>query len=412
MESPQSSLRDGTLQNMAGAALPVAERVGNLARSGLFGLLAAARGGQTIDLALGVPAVPATPLGLIEMACAALRDGMNQYEQPDGNIVLRQRIAAELSVPTDPATELTITVGATTALTAAILAVVDPGDEVVVFEPFYENFISAIALAGGVPRLVAMHAPDWRFDVAELRAVFGPRTKAVVLCTPNNPTGHMLTRAEFADIAELCERWNAVVISDEIYSGYVYAGHRHLSAVDLPALGDRSIVIGSLSKSHAVSGWRIGYLRANAALSRSMRQVHVAVCGGAAAPLQAAAARMAAAQPGFLRAVANLDAQRDLVVSMFDDIGLRCIPPDGGCYAIADIRQFTDEDCESLAYRLVREAGVMVAPGKFFYATESDGAHLVRVAFNRRLETLDLARQRLSIYQTSSSGRDVARPRR
>ncbi len=200
---------------------PVAARVGKLARSGLFKLLSEGHGEKVVDLALGVPGAPATPPRLIETACAALREGINQYEVPDGNLELRRRIAAALPTPTDPLTELTVTVGASEALSAAVLATVNPGDEVIVFEPFYENFLSAIALAGGVPRPVRVHAPDWRYDPAELRASFGPRTTAIVLCTPNNPTGHMLTPQEFAEIAELCERWNAVVISDEIYAGYV-----------------------------------------------------------------------------------------------------------------------------------------------------------------------------------------------
>ncbi|MFB8280465.1 pyridoxal phosphate-dependent aminotransferase [Nocardia colli] len=379
--------------------IPVADRVGKLARSGLFRLLAEGRDRDVIDLALGIPAAPMTPPSLIEMACVALREGINQYELPDGNIELRKRIAAELSVPTEPETELTITVGASAALTSAMLATVDPGDEVIVFEPVYENFLSAIALAGGVPRLVAMHAPDWRFDLAELRAAFGPRTKAVLLCTPNNPTGHMLTRPEFAEIADLCERWNALVISDEIYSTYVYDGNRHVSAADIPVLRDRSIIIGSLSKSHAVSGWRIGYLRACASLTDPVRRVHAAVCTGGAAPLQEAVARAAAARPGFLRLTDKLSAQRDMVISIFDDLGFRCIPPDGGCYTMADIRWFTDEDCESLANRLVRDTGVMVAPGKFFYSTQASGVHLVRIAFNRHVTVLDEVRRRLSVWQ-------------
>jgi N-succinyldiaminopimelate aminotransferase len=384
------------------AGISVADRVGKLARSGLFRLLAEGNDEGVIDLALGIPSAPATPPRLIEMACAALREGVNQYEVPDGNVELRRRIAAELPAPTDPLTELTITVGASEALTSALLATVDPGDEVIVFEPFYENFVNAVVLAGGVPRLVTMHPPHWRFDVAELRAAFGPRTKAVVLCTPNNPTGHLLTRSEFAEIAELCERWNAVTISDEIYSAYVHDGMRHVSAAEVPALCDRSIVIGSLSKSHAVTGWRIGYLRAGAALTRCLRRVHEAVCSGGVAPLQEAAARLAATEAGFLRPADNLSVQRDTVVSIFDELGFRCIPPDGGCYAMADIRPFTDEDCESLAYRLVRDAGVMIAPGKFFYPAQTKGDRLVRIAFNRRLTTLDEVRRRLSMYRSDN----------
>ncbi|WP_225726859.1 MULTISPECIES: pyridoxal phosphate-dependent aminotransferase [unclassified Nocardia] len=382
--------------------IPVAARVGALARSGLFRLLAEGRDRDIVDLALGVPGAPATPPGLVESACAALRDGVNQYELPDGNPELRRRIAAELFAPTDPHTELTVTVGGSEALTSAVLATVDPGDEVIVFEPFYENFLSAIALAGGIPRPVAVRAPDWRYDAAELRAAFGPRTRAILLCTPNNPTGHLLTRSEFREIALLCERWNVIAISDEIYSAYVYDGNRHVSAADIPGLRERGIVIGSLSKSHAVSGWRIGYLRAAAALTEPIRRVHAAVCGGAAAPLQEAAAR-AAAESDFWRPT-DLSAQRDMAVSIFDEFGFRCIPPDGGCYTMADIREFTGDDCESLAYRLVRETGVMVAPGQFFYSAPGAGGHLVRIAFNRHPAVLDEARRRLSAHRSGTLG--------
>ncbi|WJY37095.1 pyridoxal phosphate-dependent aminotransferase [Streptomyces sp. P9-2B-2] len=385
--------------------IAIAARVDRLARSGLFKLLGEGHREKVVDLALGVPGAPLTPPKLIETACAALREGINQYELPDGNVELRRRIAAALPTPTDPLTELTITVGSSEALSAAVLATVNPGDEVIVFEPFYENFLSAIALAGGVPRLVRVVAPDWRYDLAELRAAFGPRTKAVVLCTPNNPTGHMLTPQEFAEIAELCDHWNAIVISDEIYAGYVYDGKQHVSAAGVPALRERSIVIGSLSKSHAVSGWRIGYLRACATLSSAVRRVHEAICGGGAAPLQEAAARAAATEPDFLKPGMDLSVQRNLVTQIFDEVGFRCIPPDGGCYVMADIRHFTDEDGESMAYRVVREAGVMVAPGTFFYSDDVAGARLVRVAFNRQLETLIEAERRLSVYRPDAHTR-------
>lgn len=379
--------------------LPVAERVGQLAPSGLFKLLAQSQHKQVVDLALGVPGAPPTPPGLIEAACTALREGFNQYEASAGNGGLRQAIAALMPVRTDPDTELTITVGASEGLSTAILATVDPGDEVVVFEPYYENFLSAVALAGGVVRLVRIRPPEWRYDVASLRAAFGPRTKAIVLSTPNNPTGHMLTRHELDEIANLCERWNTIVISDEIYSSFVFDGRSHVSAGAVPALGCRSIVIGSLSKSHAVSGWRIGYLRACPELTSALRRVHEAICASGVAPLQQAAARAVGVEAGPRQQGLNLSAQRNAVMRAFNELGFHCIAPDGGCYVMADIRQFTDEDSEAMAYRIVREAGVLVAPGGFFFADCVSGGHLVRIAFNRRVETIDEARRRLSVYR-------------
>jgi aminotransferase len=382
-------------------AVPVAARVSRLAPNRLFGLLAEAYAGEAIDVGLGLPGVPPTPPTLVDAACATLRAGRHhQYEVTDGNLELRCQIAAALPVPTDPATELTITSGATEATSVAVLATVDPGDEVVIFEPFYENFLNAVVLAGGVPRLVRRHPPDWRYDPADLRAAFGPRTRAIVVSTPNNPTGHMLSADELTEIAELCERWNAVAISDEIYAGYVLDGQRHISAAELPALRERSLVAGSLSKSHAVSGWRLGYLRASPALSAAARQVHTTVGGIPPSPLQEAAARAAAADPDFLRPRVDLRAQRDAAVRIFSAVGLRCFPADGGCYVMADIRSCTDADSESLAHRFVQEAGVMVAPGGIFYADpDGPGAELIRIAFNRPLGVLDEVERRLARFR-------------
>ena len=380
---------------------PVAGRIGRLAPGRLFDLLSAASRNEAVDMALGVPEVPETPGALIGAACDVLREGRNQYEIPDGNTELRRRIAATLPVATDPATELTITSGATEALTVAVLCTVDPGDEVVVFEPYYENFLSAVALAGGVARLVPLHGPEWRYDPDRLRAAFGPRTRAVIISTPNNPTGHMFTRAELTEIAELCERWNAVLISDEIYSSYCYEGRQHVSAAEIPQLRDRSLVIGSLSKSHAVSGWRLGHLRAAPRLTAAVRQVHVVVSGGAPGPLQEAAAR-AAAEPGWTPEL-DLRPQRDRTLRLFEELGFKCAPPDGGCYVMADIRSATDEDSVSLAFRMVEEAGVLVAPGQFFSTPDGPGTGCVRIAFNRRPELLDEVGKRLSGFRTTAA---------
>lgn len=382
---------------------PVAARVRALAPGRLARLLAQARACDAIDLALGIPGAPPTPPALIEEACLALRAGHNQYEIPDGNPELRRQIAVRLTTHTNPDTELTITAGATEALTVAILSTVDPGDEVIVFEPFYETFLSAIALANGIPRLVRTYPPEWRYDLAELTAAFGPRTRAIVLSTPNNPTGHMLSTAELLEIAQLCERWNAVVISDEIYAAYVFDGHRHVSAAELPALRERSMVIGSLSKSHAVSGWRLGYLRANAALSAAARQVHLTVCAGTAAPLQQAAARAAAGDPDFGTPTDDLRAQRNRMTGIFVALGFHCTPPQGGCYLMADIQPFTNQDAESLTNRLLHKARILVAPGQLFYSPDSAcGTQLIRIAFNRTLDLLDEVEKRLAPYQLTA----------
>ena len=380
-----------------------ATRVANFARGRLPGLLMEAIKHQAVDLALGTPGTP-TPPALVEAARETLLEGNdNQYELPDGNVELRRRLAETLSAPTDPMTELTITVGATEGLAVALLSIVDPGDEVVLFEPFYETFVSAIAVAGGVPRLVPVGPPDWRYDRDELQAAFGPRTRAVLLNTPSNPTGRVLDRDELGEIAALCERWDATVISDEVYSAFVFDGRTPLSVADLPELRDRSVVIGSLSKSHAASGWRLGYVRASAELTEVIRQVHVAVAGGTSAPLQEAAARAAASGSDLAAPSEDLSAQRDRAIEVLTDLGVECFAPEGGCYVMADIRPITDEDGETFAYRLVEEARVLVVPGSYFYADEDRGAHYVRIAFNRPLELFDEVERRLAGFRATAA---------
>ncbi len=378
-----------------------AHRLSGFARSGLTGLLKEAMLRDAVDLALGTPGTPTPPV-MIEAAQAALVAGKNQYEILDGNVELRRWIASTLKAPTDPLTELTITVGATEALAVALLSTVDPGDEVIVCEPFYENFISAIALAGGVPRFVPVHPPEWRWDREALEAAFGPKTRAVVLNSPNNPTGRVLNRSELTEVAALCERWDATLISDEVYASYVYDGREHVSAAELP--GVRSVVIGSLSKSHAVSGWRLGYMRAGAELSEVLRRVHIVITGGTAAPLQEAAARAAALEPGIASPEDDLHAQRDRAVAIFEALGADCLAPEGGCYLMVDIRPITREDGETFAYQLLDQTGVLVSPGRFFYADEGAGSEFVRVAFNRPLALLDDADRRLTRLRASVAG--------
>jgi N-succinyldiaminopimelate aminotransferase len=377
-----------------------ADRTRHLPGGGLVALFGAGREYGAVDMAVGTPGWPAPSPDLIEQACTELRTGNNQYENPDGNLELRTQIAEALGTtgaPVDPATELTVTVGGSEGLCVALLSIVNPGDEVVVLEPSYENFLGGIALAGGRPRYVRA-GPDWRVDPDELAAAFGPRTKAIVLNTPNNPTGHVLSREELDTIAELCERWNTTVISDEVYSVYVFDGRTHISVADVPGLRDRSIVIGSLSKSHAISGWRMGFLRANAALTDVLRQVHVATTAGAASPLQrAVAATGVLTKPGWNPA-ARMQRNRDRAVELFSQLGLQCAVPEGGCYVMADIRPFTDESADKFAHRLLVQGGVVVAPGQFFFGSGSGGDHLVRIAFNRPDETFDEVGRRLARF--------------
>jgi N-succinyldiaminopimelate aminotransferase len=373
-----------------------AARVREFSPARLFALLTEGRKHAAVDLAVGTPSAPLTSPIAIEAACAAIRGGANQYDSPVGNLAVRRNIAASCTTPADPDTEITVTLGATEGLAVAMLALVDSGDEVIVFEPCYENFLSAVAMAGAQPRLVPISAPDWRYDPARLRSAFGPRTRAIILNSPSNPTGHVLSRAELAEIAELCVKWNATVISDEAYSAFVYDNADHVSIMDVPALRDRGVVVASLSKSHAVSGWRVGFLRANPAITAILRQVHVAIGGAGVTPLQAAIARAAEADPLFWRPADTLATQRDLATKAFTEAGYRCLPTEGGCYLMVDIRPLTNQDSETYAYHLVEQAGVLTVPGTFFY-TGKGGENLLRVAFNRPPDVFDEVRRRLSV---------------
>jgi aminotransferase len=378
------------LLNCAG----IAQRAQRLSGSSLVELFHLARSRHAVDLAVGTPGFPEPPTVMIDAAVRALRGGHNQYADPRGEASLRQQIAASFSAATDPETELTITAGGTEALCVALLATVDPGDEVVIFEPYYENFLHAVALAGGIPRFVALAPPEWRWDSGALAAAVNPRTRAIILNTPSNPTGRLLVREELLEIAELCARWDVTVISDEVYADLVFPGAVHVSVADIPALRPRSIVIGSLSKSVAVSGWRLGFLRADATRTRYLRRVHEVTTNGTSAPLQWAAGRSGVLGSASTVAAVQLAKRRDLVHEVLEELGLRAYRADGGCFLFADIAGATREDSADFVRRILAERNVLVVPGTAF-TTSPLGRSYVRVAFNRSVETIETARRRL-----------------
>jgi N-succinyldiaminopimelate aminotransferase len=373
----------------------VSQRSAGVADSGLAEVFMLARTRDAVDLSIGTPGHPETSADMIEEAARAMRDGHNQYEHPMGDALLRRRIAESLSAASDPDTEITVTAGATEALYIALLASVDPGDEVVLFTPGFDQFASAIRLVGAVPRYVPLQAPEWHFDPADLAAAFSPRTRAIVLNTPSNPTGRVLSREELDIIAGLCERWNVTAISDEVYSNFVFDGRRHVSVADVPGLAEHSVVVGSLSKSHAVSGWRIGFLRADPVRTEAFRRVHALTTLGTAAPLQAAAGRVGWADPK--DASQEMARRRDLAQDIFSRAGMKFAPVEGGCFLFADISPITGGRTDSLMFirELLDRCGVLLTPGFPFFSSPDLGAQYVRIAFNRRLETLREAERRL-----------------
>jgi aminotransferase len=356
-----------------------------------------------VNLAQGFPDF-ACPAELKEAATEAIRADVNQYAITWGARDFREAIAAktERFYPDwriDPHTELTVTCGATEGMIAVMLALLDPGDEVIVFEPFYENYGPDAILSGAVPRYVTLHEPTWAISEDELRAAFGPRTRAVVLNSPHNPTGKVFSRAELELIASLCVEHDAYVFTDDIYEHIVFSG-QHLPMATLPGMRARTIAINSLSKTYSVTGWRVGWVIAPAAQTAAIRKVHDFLTVGAAAPLQAAGAvAMGLPDAYYAKLAADYRERRDVLVSALETAGFRTFAPDGAYYVMTDISDLTDEDDVSFARRLTAAPGVATVPGSSFYSRSELGRTKIRFAFPKRLETLRAAAERLSAGQ-------------
>lgn len=352
-----------------------------------------------LNLAQGFPDFP-TPAFIRKAARAAIEDGVNQYAITWGAKSFRDALALKIGRQfgrvIDPEREITVTCGATEAMIATLLATVDPGDEVIVFEPFYENYGPDAIVAGATPKFVPLEPPDWEIPWARLTRAFGPRTRAIILNTPNNPTGKVFTREELTQIGELCQKWNVLAITDEVYEHILYDGAEHISLATLPGMQDRTVTIGALSKTYSITGWRIGYTIAPPHLSDAIRKVHDFLTVGAPAPLQEAAAVAVAAPPSYYAKIAREYAERRTVmVDAIADVGLIAPPPRGAYYLLCDFRKLSKADDVTFARRMITEAGVTPVPGSSFFHDPERGRHLVRLHFAKKIETLEEAARRL-----------------
>jgi aminotransferase len=352
-----------------------------------------------INLAQGFPDFSA-PEEIKLAACDAIMADINQYAITWGAKTFRDAIAEKtswyLGMEVDPEREITVTCGSTEAMMAALMAIVNPGDEVVVFEPFYENYGPDAILSGATPRFVPLHPPDWSIDAGELAAAFNNHTKAVIINTPNNPTGKVFSREELELIGEQCHKWNAIAVTDEIYEHILYNGKRHVAIATLDGMQDRTITINALSKTYSVTGWRVGYTIAPAAITQAIRKVHDFLTVGAAAPLQEAGARALRLPRSYYSELSTLYAERrDRILAVLKEVGFRFNDPDGAYYIMADIRPFGYDDDMKFAEFLVKEIGVAVVPGSSFYHKPEMGRTQVRFCFCKRDETLVAARDRL-----------------
>ena len=352
-----------------------------------------------INLAQGFPDFPA-PEVIKEAAVSAIRSDVNQYAITWGARPLREAIAGKYQrvygMEIDPERELVVCCGSTEAMIASMLAVVDPGDEVVVFEPFYENYGPDAILSGAVPRYVTLHEPDWRLDADELAAAFNERTRAIIINTPNNPTGKIFTSEELAQIAALCQKWGVVAITDEIYEHILYEG-RHVPIASLDGMQDRTVTINSLSKTYSLTGWRVGWAIASPPLSDAIRKVHDFLTVGAAAPLQEAAVVALGLSEDYHRQLAaDYRKRRDVLLPALEQAGFSCFKPDGAYYIMTDISGFGFSDDTAFARHLIETVGVAAVPGSSFYHRPEDGARKLRFTFCKREETLRDAAERLA----------------
>ncbi len=358
----------------------------------------ALHGDDCVNLAQGFPDFPA-PNELKEAAVEAIRNDFNQYATTWGAKAMRDGIAAKVErfqgLKIDPESEITVCCGVTEAMLSSLLAVVDPGDEVIIFEPFYENYGPDCILSGATPRMVPLAPPDWRFDHELLRETFGPRTRAIIINTPHNPTGKVYTRAELEFIAGLCREFDVTAVTDEIYEHLVYRGE-HVSIASLLGMRDRTVTISGLSKTYSVTGWRLAYAIAPESITAGIRKVHDFVTVGAPHPLQVAGAKALAFPDSYYAdLLRGYRERRDFMLEILEGAGFKSYPPDGAYYVMTDITEFGEDDV-SLADRMVREIGLATVPGSSFYFEPSRGRHQIRFSFPKKMETLRHAADRLA----------------
>ncbi len=353
---------------------------------------------NAVNLAQGFPDF-AMPTPMKEAACTAINGDINQYAVTWGAPVLRQAIAEKYrrwyKMEVDPDRDVTVTCGATEAMASVFMALMNPGDEVIIPEPFYENYGPDAILAGACPVFMPFERPDWTLDADRLRRTFNSRTKAIILNTPHNPTGRVLTRDEISLIAELCIEHDVWAITDSPYEHMVYAGHHHEIAT-WPGMRERTITISSLSKTYSCTGWRIGWIVAPPAQTGPIRKVHDFLTVGAPAPLQAAAAVGFAFDAEYYnRFTADYKTRRDFLSRVLREAGFEFTTPQGAYYIFADFSKLSDLDDVTFAKWMTQEIGVATVPGSSFYSRKEDGRNFVRFAFCKKQSTLDDAAKRL-----------------
>jgi len=355
---------------------------------------------KAVNLAQGFPDFPAPP-EIKDAACRAIMNNHNQYAITWGTKSLRDGIVAktlrDYGVQLDPETNLTVCCGATEGMIAALMATVNPGEEVVVFEPFYENYGPDAILCGATPRFVSLNPPEFSFDRAKLASAFNDKTRAIIINSPNNPTGRVFSRSDLEFIAELCKKHDVLAITDEIYEHILYDGAEHIPLWTLPGMAERTIAVNSVSKTYSVTGWRIGFIMASSELTASIRKVHDFLTVGASAPLQEACAEAFAFPDSYYQELTEFYRQRrDYLLQALTDVGFRCVRPSGAYYIMAEIEPFGWDDDVAFAIYLASEVGVATVPGSSFYSPgHPDAKKFIRFCFCKEMATLHAAVEKL-----------------
>jgi aspartate/methionine/tyrosine aminotransferase len=358
---------------------------------------------NAINLSQGFPDF-AAPDVLKKAAADAIFADVNQYAITWGSKSLRDALVYKtkkfLGIDIDPEREITVSCGSTEAMIDVLLAVINPGDEVIVFEPFYENYGPDAIISGATPRYVQLRRPDWSFDEKELATAFNKNTKAIIINTPNNPTGKVFSREELQVIANLCQKWDALAITDEIYEHIIYDGAKHISPIIIDGMRERTIVVNGMSKTYSVTGWRVGHIIAPPEITGAIRKMHDFVTVGAPAPLQEAGA-IALRLPDsyYIDLAAHYQQRRDRLMKMLGDAGLNPMLPKGAYYIMCDIGKWGYPNDVEFAKFMVTDVGVATVPGSSFFSNPAAGKDIIRFTFCKKEETLRAAEERLRKLQ-------------
>jgi N-succinyldiaminopimelate aminotransferase len=377
----------------------MANRVSNFGTTIFFEMTALANQHQAVNLGQGFPDF-AGPDFLKQAAVQAIQSDVNQYAPSSGWTRLREAIAHKMArhsgLPVDPATEITVTSGATEAIFATIMGLVNPGEEVILFEPYYDSYLPSVQMAGGVPRFYTLRPPDWRIDRGQLAALFSPKTKLILINTPHNPTGKVYSEQELQIIADLCQTHDVIAVTDEVYEHIIFDGLKHHSLATFPGMAERTVTISSAGKTFSMTGWKVGWAIAAAELNQALFRVHQFVTYAGAAPLQeAVTAALHSPNDYYAELAAMYQANRDFLAGALAEAGLKPITPQGTYFIMVDITDLGFPDDVTFCRYLTTEVGVAAIPPSAFYFNPADGANLARFAFCKTRATLEEAARRL-----------------